>query len=39
MRSRAAELGGVLTISSAPGAGAVVRVEARAETEEAPDGA
>jgi signal transduction histidine kinase len=39
MRSRAAELGGVLTISSAPGAGTVVRVEARAETEGVRDGA
>jgi signal transduction histidine kinase len=39
MRSRAAELGGVLTISSAPGAGTVVRVEARTDTEGASDGA
>lgn len=39
MRSRAAELHGVLTISSAPGAGTVVRVEARAETNGASDGA
>ena len=39
MHSRAAELGGVLTISSAPGAGTVVRVEARADTEGASDGA
>ncbi len=39
MHSRAAELGGVLTISSAPGAGTVVRVEARAGTEGASDGA
>ena len=39
MRSRAAELGAVLTISSAPGAGTVVRVEATAETEEASDSA
>jgi signal transduction histidine kinase len=39
MHSRAAELGGVLTISSAPRAGTVVRVEARAETEGASDGA
>jgi signal transduction histidine kinase len=39
MRSRAAELGGVLTISSARRAGTVVRVEARADTEGASDGA
>jgi signal transduction histidine kinase len=39
MQSRAAELGGVLTISSAPGACTVVRVEARADTEGASDGA
>jgi signal transduction histidine kinase len=39
MHSRAAELGGVLTISSAPRAGTVVRVEARADTEGASDGA
>jgi signal transduction histidine kinase len=39
MRSRAAELGGVLTISSAPRAGTVVRVEARADTEGASHGA
>jgi signal transduction histidine kinase len=39
MHSRAAELGGVLTISSAPRAGTVVRVEARAHTEGASDGA
>jgi signal transduction histidine kinase len=39
MHSRAAELGGVLTISSAPRAGTVVRVEARADTEGATDGA
>jgi signal transduction histidine kinase len=39
MQGRAAELGGVLTISSAPGAGTVVRVEARADTEGASDGA
>jgi signal transduction histidine kinase len=39
MHSRAAELGGLLTISSAPGAGTVVRVEARADTEGASDGA
>jgi signal transduction histidine kinase len=38
MRSRAAEIGGVLTISSAPGAGTVVRVEAPVETEAASDG-
>jgi signal transduction histidine kinase len=39
MHSRAAELGGVLTIASAPRAGTVVRVEARADTEGASDGA
>jgi signal transduction histidine kinase len=39
MHSRAAELGGVLTISSAPGAGTVVQVEVRADTEGASDGA
>jgi signal transduction histidine kinase len=39
MHSRAAELGGVLTISSAPRAGTVVRVEARADTEGGSDGA
>jgi signal transduction histidine kinase len=39
MHGRAAELGGILTISSAPRAGTVVRVEARADTEEASDGA
>ena len=39
MRSRAAELGAVLTISSAPGAGTVVRAEARADSEGASDGA
>ena len=39
MHSRAAELGGVLTILSAPGGGTVVRVEARADTEGALDGA
>jgi signal transduction histidine kinase len=39
MHSRAAELGGMLTISSAPGAGTVVRVEVRADTEGASDGA
>jgi signal transduction histidine kinase len=39
MHSRAAELGGVLTISSAPRAGTVVRLEARADTEGASDGA
>jgi signal transduction histidine kinase len=39
MHSRAAELGGVLTISSAPRAGTVVRVEVRADTEGASDGA
>lgn len=39
MHSRAAELGGVLTISSTPGTGTVVRVEVRADTEGASDGA
>jgi signal transduction histidine kinase len=39
MRSRAAELGAVLTIASAPGAGTVVRVEVGADTEGASDGA
>jgi signal transduction histidine kinase len=39
MHSRAAELGGELTISSAPRAGTVVRVEASADTEGASDGA
>jgi signal transduction histidine kinase len=39
MHSRAAELGGVLTISSARGAGTVVRVEARGDAEGASDGA
>jgi signal transduction histidine kinase len=39
MHSRAAELGGVLTISSVPRAGTVVRVEASADTEGASDGA
>jgi signal transduction histidine kinase len=39
MHSRAAELGGMLTISSASGAGTVVRVEARADSEGASDGA
>jgi signal transduction histidine kinase len=39
MRSRAAELGGLLTISSTPGRGTVVRVDAPAVTEGASDGA
>jgi signal transduction histidine kinase len=39
MHSRAAEVGAVLTIASAPRAGTVVRVEARADTEGASDGA
>jgi signal transduction histidine kinase len=39
MHSRAAELGGVLTISSAPRSGSVVRVEARTDIEGASDGA
>jgi signal transduction histidine kinase len=38
MHSRASELGGVLTISSAPGTGTVVRVEARTDTRGALDG-
>jgi signal transduction histidine kinase len=38
MRSRAAEIGALLTIRSAPGQGTVVRVEAPAETEGVPDG-
>jgi signal transduction histidine kinase len=38
MRSRAADLGAVLTISSAPRAGTVVRVETRADREGASDG-
>ena len=37
MHSRAAELGGALTISSAPGVGTVVRVEVRTGTEGASD--
>jgi signal transduction histidine kinase len=39
MHSRAAELGGVLTIASRPRAGTVVRVEVDADTEGASDGA
>jgi len=39
MHSRAAEVGGKLTISSAPRVGTVVRVEARANMEGASDGA
>jgi len=39
MHSRAAELGGMLTISSTPRAGTVVRVEASADTEGPSDGA
>jgi signal transduction histidine kinase len=39
MRSRAAEIGGVLTITSFPGQGTVVRVEAPADVEGARDGA
>jgi signal transduction histidine kinase len=39
MRSRADEIGGVLTIVSAPGQGTVVRVVAPIETEGAPDDA
>jgi signal transduction histidine kinase len=38
MRSRAAEIGGSLTISSTPGEGTVVRVEAPIETNGASDG-
>jgi signal transduction histidine kinase len=38
MRSRAAEIGGVLTINSAAGAGTVVRVEAPTETEASSNG-
>lgn len=38
MRSRAAELGGHLTITSSPGRGTVVRVEAPTQPEAAPDG-
>ena len=39
MRSRAAEVGGLLTITSTPGLGTVVRVEVPAETEGVSDGA
>jgi signal transduction histidine kinase len=39
MHSRAAELGGVLTISSSPRAGTLVRVEADVDSEGASDGA
>jgi signal transduction histidine kinase len=39
MRSRAAEIGGLLTITSVPGHGTVVRVEAPADAEGAADGA
>jgi signal transduction histidine kinase len=38
MNSRAAELGGVLTISSAPSAGTTVRVEASVDAEGVTDG-
>jgi len=38
MRSRAAEIGGLLTIESTPRHGTVLRVEAPAETDVAPDG-
>ena len=38
MRSRTAEIGGLLTITSAPGRGTVVRVEAPAEAGEARNG-
>jgi signal transduction histidine kinase len=39
MRSRASEIGGALTISSAPGQGTVVRVEAPAQTAQVSDDA
>ena len=39
MRSRAAEIGGLLTITSTPGLGTVVRVEVPADTEGASNGA
>ena len=39
MRSRAAEIGGLLTITSTPGQGTVVRVEVPADAEGASDGA
>ena len=39
MRSRAAEVGGLLTITSTPGLGTVVRVEVPADTEGVSDGA
>jgi signal transduction histidine kinase len=39
MRSRAAEVGGILTITSTPGLGTVVRVEVPANTEVTTDGA
>jgi signal transduction histidine kinase len=39
MRSRASEIGGALTISSAPGQGTVVRVEAPAQTKQVLDDA
>jgi signal transduction histidine kinase len=38
MHSRASEIGGLMTITSTPGQGTVVRVEAPAETEEVADG-
>jgi two-component system sensor histidine kinase DegS len=38
MRSRAAEVGGALTIDSAPGCGTVVRIEAQAQSGVASDG-
>ena len=38
MRSRTAEIGGLLTITSAPGRGTVVRVEAPAQADEARNG-
>jgi signal transduction histidine kinase len=39
MRSRAAEVGAQLSITSGPGQGTVVRIEAPAEAGERPDGA
>jgi signal transduction histidine kinase len=39
MRSRAAEVGGILTITSTPGLGTVVRVEVLADSEGGPGGA
>jgi signal transduction histidine kinase len=39
MRSRAEEIGGLLTITSSPGEGTAIRVEAPAETHGDSDGA